>query len=424
MKASNLLLLVSLIFGSCQCAEEPLTESLGDPCYTEYDDEVIQISKTSYAYEERNIGICSTGITQKDDKDKIICVGEIQPEPEECNNLDDNCNGDIDEDSTGYPLRRPYYSINNTCNDIGICRYSSQECLEGNWTCIYPEGYGKEICDGSDNDCDGTIDEDTEEEPLFDDGERYVYTAEPDTINIGECRAGYKECVDGFVSIRNMRTPITEVCGNDDDDDCDGITDENENGTTQNDFSLIIDYSGSMHSVIDSVADALCSWSRQGVLQNSRFAVIGIGYAGPGNDREMALLTDFTDSGTACDVIRTANNFQFSGAVEYQLNPAYDVGDSNSSRYVNWNDSNKRVIIFSDEELQQDFASNVQEAIDLIVQQCTENTYSISAFISFDTWDQALWVDLTQRCGGFLDYLTYNPQQMIEQLNYWVGTDC
>ena len=65
MKASNLLLIILILFGSCQCNQEPLEEVLGNPCYTEYNNEVIQISKTSSAYEERNIGICSTGITQK-----------------------------------------------------------------------------------------------------------------------------------------------------------------------------------------------------------------------------------------------------------------------------------------------------------------------------------------------------------------------
>ena len=38
--------------------------------------------------------------------------------------------------------------------------------------------------------------------------------------------------------------------------------------------------------------------------------------------------------------------------------------------------------------------------------------------------EKDLWVDLTQRCNGFLDYLNYNPQDMIDTLNYWIGTDC
>lgn len=424
MKASNLLLTFSLILGSCQCSEEPLTEVLGNPCYTDQDGNTVEISKDSQNYEDMNLGICSTGKTKRDKENKLICIGEVKPKEEDCNNLDDNCNGEIDDDFAGYPLQRSYYSSQNTCIAMGICRYTTQECINGNWVCDYPDDYGKEICDGKDNDCDGERDEDTEDEPIFDDGDRYVYTADPDTINVGECRAGYKECVNGIISIRNMRTPVGEICGNDDDDDCDGFVDEQENNSVQNDFALVIDYSGSMSLIIDSVADALCSWSAQGVLQNSRFAIIAIGYYGPDNDREMKVLSDFTDSGTACQIIRNANRTQFAGGTEYQLNATYDINDSNSDRYVTWVSNSRRVIIFSDEVLQQDFQSTVEEAIEVVVQQCNQNAYTISAFINYNVSDQPLWVDLTQRCNGFLDYLNYNPQQMIDQLNYWVGTDC
>lgn len=424
MKRNNLLLIIIMIFGSCECDQEPLGEVLGNPCYIDENHNVIQVSKASHEYQDRNLGICSTGTTQRDKQNNLICVGEIKPKEEDCNNLDDNCNGFVDDYFDGYALQRPYYSMDNTCIPMGVCRYATQECIDGTWVCDYPDDYGKEVCDGRDNDCDGTVDEDTDDDPIFDDGDRYVYTADPDTINVGECRAGYKECVDGVVSIRNMRTPIPEVCGNDDDDDCDGITDEQEDDSFQNDFALIVDYSGSMESIISSVADALCSWSAQGVLQNSRFAIIAIGYAGPGNDREMKVLTDFTDSGTACQVIRMANRQQFAGGVEYQLNATFDANDTNSPRYVNWASSNRRIIIFSDEVLQQDFQPTVEDAIESVVQQCSENNYTVSAFITYNIANQTLWVDLIQRCNGFLDYLTYNPQQMIDQLNYWVGTDC
>ena len=255
-----------------------------------------------------------------------------------------------------------------------------------------------------------------------------MYTAEPDTINIGECRAGYKECVDGVVSIRNMRTPVPEICGNDDDDDCDGLTDERETGLESIDYALIIDYSGSMSDTIDSVANALCDWSTQGVLSDSRFAVIGIGYVDytdPTIQKEIKVLTDFTDAGTACNVIRTNNYFTHFGGLEYQLNATFDASDPSSiNGYVSWLNNNRKVLIFSDEMLQQDFAPSIQEAIDIVVEQCIDTGYIIGAFINYNTPDQQLWVDLTQRCGGFLDYISPNPQQMIDTLNYWVGEDC
>lgn len=424
MKASNLLLLVLISFGSCQCQQEPLIEVLGNPCYIDSDGKVVEVALNSSKYGELNIGECSTGLTNKDENGNLVCWGEVKPDEEDCNNLDDNCNGLVDDDFSGYELIRPYYSNKNSCIPFGVCRYADQVCADGEWICLYPDTYGEEVCDGKDNDCDMSVDEDTDEDPIFADGERYVYSGDPDTINVGECRAGYKECVDGVISVRNMRTPIPEICGNDDDDDCDGLTDEVETNSVENDFALIIDYSGSMGLVVESVADALCSWTSQGVLQNSRFAVIGIGYADGTEFNQMKVLTDFTDSGTACSVIRAANRSQFSGGLELQLDATFNSHDPASVGYVNWSANNRKILIFSDEEMQEDMFLDVQDGIDLIVQQCQENNYIIGAFITYNISDQQLWVDLTQRCGGFLDYLSYNPQQMIDTLNYWVGTDC
>lgn len=423
MKKSSLLLIL-FSFLSCECDQEPLEEVLGNPCYTNGTGEIITVKKFSYDYEKANIGACSTGFTDKNENGTLICSGEIRATEETCNGIDDNCNQYIDDDYSGYAMYYPYYSEKNTCVSSGVCKYSAQECVDGQWICHYPAAYGPEVCDGWDNDCDDQVDEDTEEEPLFTEEERFVYSGDPSTINIGECRAGYKECVDGVVSVRNMRTPTTEICGNDDDDDCDGATDELENTNTVNDFALVIDYSGSMNGIIDSVADALCAWSSQGTLQTSRFAVVAVGFAGGGN-REIQLLTDFTDSGTACDIMRVNNTYYNSGFMEYQLDAIFDINNPQSEQlYLDWQSENRKVITFSDEMLQQGIAPTIEEAIEMIVQQCQDVGYIIGSFVRYNIQDQTRWVDMTQRCGGFLDYLSYNPTEMIEQLNYWLGSNC
>lgn len=426
MKVRSFLILIFLVFSSCNCEQEPLKEVLGNSCYTDLDGDVVEINKESSLYNELNIGACSTGLTARDAEEKLVCLGEIKPKQETCNNIDDDCNIYIDDRWNGIPLSIPPHSQSNECVGPGVCSQAEQKCINGGWQCVYPDSYGKEVCDGLDNDCDGEIDEDTFDDPLFTNEERYVYSADPDTINVGECRAGYKECVDGAESIRNMITPTTEICGNGDDDDCDGLVDEDENGSTETDFVFIIDFSASMDFIIDQVSTALCSWSSQGLLQRSRFAVVAIGFTdSTSGSRQIKVLTDFTDSNTACGVVRSSNITSHYGYIENQLSAVYETSLPDNPNSLSWSaDNDRKVLIFSDEMLQQDIAGSVTEAIEMVVTQCIEQDYIIGAFIQRNIHDEYLWLDMVTRCNGFIDYLSTRPQEMIDTLNYWVGTDC
>jgi hypothetical protein len=98
-------------------------------------------------------------------------LGEIKPE--ECNNHDDNCNDLIDEN-----LLANCYSGPPETMFVGICLPGEMTCLEGKWgnyddnnvfikkLClgeITPQL--EDICNGTDTNCDGKIDEDKELEP-------------------------------------------------------------------------------------------------------------------------------------------------------------------------------------------------------------------------------------------------------------------
>jgi streptogramin lyase len=70
------------------------------------------------------------------------------PRTEVCDGVDNNCNGVADEDLT------------QQCgvSDIGACQYGTQTCGNGAWgACVGNIDPTAEICDGLDNDCDGVV---------------------------------------------------------------------------------------------------------------------------------------------------------------------------------------------------------------------------------------------------------------------------
>jgi len=77
------------------------------------------------------------------------CVGEVGPTTEVCNGLDDDCDGTVDE------------GLTQQCGtDVGECEYGTETCSAGSWgSCVGEVGQTTEVCNGLDDDCDGTVDE-------------------------------------------------------------------------------------------------------------------------------------------------------------------------------------------------------------------------------------------------------------------------
>ena len=359
---------------------------------------------------------CRFGKTScNEETQEIACEDIVYPTKEICDGIDNDCDGQIDEE-----LKVQGYNLQNPCRETetGVCRLSDAVCQVGNWVCIPPDNYGEEVCDGLDNDCDGEVDEDIEQ--------RFVYTGEPDTLNIGECRAGVTYCDNGEEKLHGLVTPILEICGNGDDDDCDGFTDEQENGPTEIDFALLIDFSGSMHSYINSVAYALCQWSADQTFEHSRFAIIGIATNEP--DRGIKVITNFTDAGTACNAL---SNYMLYGGItiaeEYHIDAILGTATPNDWLPVTWSHRTKKMIIFSDEPIQYSTYYNFWDMADVystIAASCAEQDYSINAFIQFSWPTDPEWQTLTSLCGGYLEYLSRDHFMMIEKLNYWFGEEC
>jgi hypothetical protein len=90
-----------------------------------------------------------------------VCGPECTPiaDTESCDGNDENCDGVIDDGcpcTAGTPARACGVETGS-----GRCREGQQECVGGTWgACVGALLPRRELCDGEDNDCDGTTDED------------------------------------------------------------------------------------------------------------------------------------------------------------------------------------------------------------------------------------------------------------------------
>ncbi len=92
-----------------------------------------------------NVGPCRAGERRCVDGEGAQCEGEVLPEDETCNDIDDDCDGAVDE-------------MGIAC-EIGACA-GRAACVDGGLVCV-PTPIGRaELCDGVDNDCDGVVDDD------------------------------------------------------------------------------------------------------------------------------------------------------------------------------------------------------------------------------------------------------------------------
>jgi len=157
------------------------------------------------------------------------CPGEVLPDHEACNGVDDDCDGAVDLGPDGEALSRPCYGGQEGTEGVGLCTAGTQHCSGGFWlrSCEGEVRPSPELCNGEDDDCDGVEDEDPRGNRLT----QPCYTGEAGTEDVGLCHGGTRVCMRGGWSeiCGGQVLPADEQC-NGADDDCDAAVDEDVQG--------------------------------------------------------------------------------------------------------------------------------------------------------------------------------------------------
>ena len=151
-------------------------------------------------------GICASG-TKNCVTGALVCNQNYTALPsEKCNGQDDNCDGNVDEGNPGGGA-----SCNTGKN--GVCAVGVTDCQNGQLGCTQVNQPSAETCDGKDNDCNGSIDDN-------------ITSVACNSGNQGICAAGHTQCSGGTESCIANINPGSQLehCDGKD-DDCDGTPD-------------------------------------------------------------------------------------------------------------------------------------------------------------------------------------------------------
>ncbi|MCB9540070.1 MAG: thrombospondin type 3 repeat-containing protein [Myxococcales bacterium] len=157
------------------------------------------------------VGACAAGGTVVcGDAGETVCDATPGgPAAEVCNGADDDCDGSVDEG----------LGLGESCTEgVGACAADGTVVCggAGETTCDATPGTpGAEVCNGADDDCDGSLDEEASD------------VGAPCTVGVGACESsGAMQCVGGALACdASPGQSLSEDCDGLD-NDCDGLVDE------------------------------------------------------------------------------------------------------------------------------------------------------------------------------------------------------
>ncbi|MFO0607546.1 MAG: MopE-related protein [Polyangiales bacterium] len=189
---------------------------------------------------QAGVGACTLGVMRCNGTGEFgtwgECAGWRAPAGDACDGVDNDCDGRADNNCVcrigdrGSCYTGPLGTVG-----VGACRPGTRTCSP------WATGYGsiwsictgevrpaRDVCDGVDNDCNGTVDDGCACTPG---SSRACYGGPAGTMNVGACRGGRQSCAmtsttPAWGACAGQTLPRPEVCGDGADNDCNGRVDD------------------------------------------------------------------------------------------------------------------------------------------------------------------------------------------------------